>query len=55
SRQESGLPQNSTVLLNQIRTIDKSRIAKKLGKLNAELMKKINLAIAASLGLGDQN
>ena len=48
---DSGLERNSTVLLNQIRTIDKSRIVKKVGKLNAELMKKINLAIRASLEL----
>jgi len=48
---DSGLERDSTIMLNQIRTIDKSRIAKKIGKLSAELMKKVNFAIKASVGL----
>ena len=34
SIKESGLPKNSIVLLNQIRTIDKERLIKKIGQLN---------------------
>ena len=48
---DSGLEKDSTVLLNQIRTIDKSRIVKILGRLDIYLMNKVNLAIKASLEL----
>jgi len=48
---ESGLDFNSTILLNQIRTVDKSRIVRKLGELDTLLMKKVNLAIKAALDL----
>ncbi len=51
SSNESKLGKNSTVLLNQIRTIDKSRILKRLSNLNSNLMEKVNLAIRISLGL----
>jgi len=49
SPKESGLENESTVLLNQIRTIDKSRIIKKIGLVNEINMKKVNLAIKISL------
>src|SRR3990167_9404455 len=42
---DSGLDTDSTILLNQIRAIDKSRIIKKLKKIDNEMMKKVNLAI----------
>lgn len=48
---ESDLEQDSTVLLNQIRIIDKSRIIKFLGKLSEEDMKKVDLALKISLDL----
>jgi len=47
----SGLDKDSTVLLNQIRVIDKQRIVKKLGFLNEEIMRKVDLAIKVSLDL----
>ncbi len=47
----SGLDIDSTILLNQIRAIDKSRIIKKLKKLDNDVMKKVNLAIKISLDL----
>jgi len=50
-KSESGLDKDSTILLNQIRVIDKQRIIKKLGFLNGEIMKKVNLAIKISLDL----
>ena len=51
SKQDSKLNKNSTILLNQIKTIDKSRIIKKLHSLDAEIMKKVDLAIKISLDL----
>ncbi len=47
----SGLDKDSTILLNQIRTIDKSRIIKKLGTLNKECIKKVDIALIKSLGI----
>ena len=49
--QEGGLTVNSVVLLNQIRSIDKQRLVKCLGKLTDETMALVNLAIQISLGL----
>ncbi len=47
----SGLKKESTILLNQIRSIDKKRLYKKIGFLQAEFIRKVNLAIKLSLGL----
>lgn len=46
-----GLEFDSTILLNQIRTIDKSRIIKKLGRVDFAIMVKVDEAIKASLGI----
>ena len=51
SRADSKLKKDSTALLNQITTIDKSRIIKRISALSADIMKKIDLAIKASLDL----
>jgi len=50
-KEDSNLDRDSTVLLNQITTIDKSRIIKKFGFLDEELMRKVDLAIKISLDL----
>lgn len=50
-KEDSGLEKDSTVMLNQIRTIDKSRITKKISSLDSEIMGKVNMAIEISLGL----
>lgn len=50
-KSDSKLKSNSTILLNQIRTIDKSRISRKISALNSRTMEKVNLAIKTSLGL----
>ena len=50
---EGGLKQNSMVLLNQIRSIDRQRLSKKLGKVENPTLKKIDLAVKISLGLID--
>ncbi len=48
---ESGLQKESTVLLNQIRTISlKDRAIKKVGSLSKEKMTEINEALKISLG-----
>ncbi|MFB6226628.1 MAG: type II toxin-antitoxin system PemK/MazF family toxin, partial [Candidatus Paceibacteria bacterium] len=48
---ESGLDKNSVVLLNQIRSIDKQMLHKKLGKADKNTMKDIDKALQVSLGL----
>lgn len=50
-KEDSRLPQDSTVLLNQVRTIDKKRLDRKISSLPDEIMKKVNKAISISLGL----
>ena len=50
-KQDSKLDKDSTILLNQIRTIDKRRIIKKISTLNDFIMNKVDLAIKISLGL----
>ena len=47
----SGLEAPSQVLLEQVRTIDKSRLHQYVGCLDAETMKVIDHALAVSLGL----
>ena len=47
----SPLKEKSTILLNQIRTIDKSRIIKNYGKISTKKMKEVGEAIMNSLGL----
>ncbi|MFH1445148.1 MAG: type II toxin-antitoxin system PemK/MazF family toxin [Nanoarchaeota archaeon] len=51
SKRESELSKDSTILLNQIRTIDKSRLIKKAGSLDLQLMGKVDLALRISLAL----
>ncbi|MFH1212076.1 MAG: type II toxin-antitoxin system PemK/MazF family toxin [Candidatus Woesearchaeota archaeon] len=51
SAKDLGLKYDSTILLNQIRTIDKTRIKKRIKNLDLLLMEKVNLAIKVSLGL----
>lgn len=46
-----GLPESSMVSLEQIKTIDKSRIQKYLGKITWEQMTKVEEAIRESLGM----
>lgn len=48
---EGGLKQDSVVLLNQIRSIDRQRLVRKLGKVKPSTMEKIDSAIKISFGL----
>ena len=45
-----GLPKDSVVLLEQIRTLDKRRLKEKLGQLDEKTMEKVDKAILISLG-----
>ncbi len=51
SREDSGLDKDSTILLNQIRTLDKSRLLKKVGSLDSYIMHKVEKALEISLAL----
>ncbi len=48
---EYGLPKDSVVLLEQIRTIDKRRLREKIGKFNEDMMDSVNKCLSISLGL----
>ena len=48
---EVGLSKDSVVLLEQIRTIDKKRLRKHMGRLNEQMMDRVDNAIAVSFGL----
>ena len=46
-----GLPKESIILLEQVRTLDKRRLREKMGRLDEKVMKKVDAAIAVSFGL----
>ncbi len=48
---EGGLGVDSVVLLNQVRSIDKRRLLKRLGTLKAETMRRVDRAILISFGV----
>lgn len=50
SAREYGLPKDSVVLLEQIRTLDKTRLKDKIGELPNDKMTRINQALMISLG-----
>ncbi len=47
----NGVNQDSIVLLEQIKTIDKSRLKGRIGRLQAEEMRLVNKALIVSLGI----
>ena len=49
-----GLTKDSVILLEQIRTIDKQRLRERMGKVDDDLMNRVDNAIAVSFGLGNQ-
>lgn len=49
--QEYGLPKDSVVLLEQVRTIDKKRLREKIGRFDNEMMQYVDDALKISLGL----
>ena len=50
---EYGLPKDSVVLLEQIRTIDKKRLREKIGHFDEDMMDKVNDCLKISMGLID--
>lgn len=48
---EGGLANDSLILLNQIRTVDRARVSRFWGKLEPATMVKVDRAIKISLGL----
>lgn len=52
--QESGLPKNSKVKCNQIRTIDKNRLVKPLGKVSLKKLEEIENSLLIHLGIYDK-
>lgn len=48
---EGGLTRDSVVLLNQIRSIDRVRLVRKLGRLSRQAMARVDRALALSVGL----
>jgi mRNA interferase MazF len=48
---ESGLEKDSVVKLNQIRTVDKRRLIRRLGRLDSSKTNAVNSALILSLGL----
>jgi mRNA interferase MazF len=48
---KTGLTQPSAVILNQIRSIDRERLVKRLGALDATTMLRVDDALKISLGL----
>lgn len=50
---EYGLPKDSVVLMEQVRTIDKKRLREKIGRFNDEMMVKVDDCLKISLGLID--
>lgn len=53
SPEESGLKSTSKIKANQIRTIDKQRIGKNIGELNAVKMNEVKVAMLIHLDLED--
>ena len=47
----SGLHNDSTVRLDQIRTVDRQRLLKRLGQVDSFTLREVDRAIKASLGL----
>jgi mRNA interferase MazF len=51
SKKDSKLDKDSTILLNQIRTIDKTRLIKKISSIDSYILNKVDMAVKISLNL----
>ncbi len=49
--QSCGLQKDSVVLLEQVRTIDKTRLREKMGEIDSSSMNQVNQALQVSFGL----
>lgn len=50
---EYGLPKDSVVLMEQVRTIDKKRLREKIGRFNDDMMVNVDECLKISLGLAN--
>ena len=48
---EGGTTRDSVILLNQIRSVDKRRLARRLGTIRSESMRRVDRSLQISLGL----
>ena len=48
---EAGLAQDSVILLNQLRSIDRKRLLKRFGKVTERTLKRVNNSLKISMGL----
>jgi mRNA interferase MazF len=51
TKNNTGLIKDSIIVLNQVRTIDKRRLIKKLGSVENATMNKVDIALQLSLGI----
>ena len=51
----SGLPKDSVILLEQVRTLDKRRLRERMGRADRSVMEQVDEAIAVSFGLSRSN
>jgi len=51
STDESGLPEDSTILLEQIQTLPQNRLVKKIGGIDKHKMVEVDRALIVSLGI----
>lgn len=49
-----GLPKDSIILLEQIRTLDKKRLREHMGRVDEQVMRRVDSAIAVSFGLSPE-
>ena len=49
-----GLPKQSIILLEQVRTLDKRRLREKMGRVEDDIMQQVDAAIAVSFGLAHE-
>ena len=52
-RGTGGLEKDSTVLLEQVRTIEQTRLLRFLGEVPADVMRRVSRALAVSLSTGE--
>lgn len=51
--QKSGLPQDSVILAEQIRTIDKKRLKQRVTMVDEKIMTEVNRALEIAIGLAE--
>jgi len=51
STDESGLPEDSTILLEQIQTVPQNRLVKKIGSIDKHKLVEVDKALIISLGI----